>query len=281
MAKNTCFATLAVGDRYRAHARLLAEDIQQHAPGMAFVVLTDRPEDFAPYAHVIALKHQIQSVKGYHDKRFVLEAGLTRFETCIFLDSDVRILGAIRPDLELLPGITARISYSLVKRASEDVSPKVWGLITNTAEKLDIHVEEVQWLHEFMFAIKRQNGAEMEFLRYWQTLSYVFELAGIYQPESLVMGLAAAKAGLPIRPDYQDWFPFFKDKIEQVRLQKGQSTWEEKQIYFQSQREIEFPPRSLWQKAISKLMGKVIFFYRLLRLRIQAQQDPSVQRLVA
>lgn len=65
MAEKFCFCTLAVGNRYRTHARMLAKDIQQHAPDSTFVVLTDRPSDFAEFAHVMAFKHRLQSVKGY------------------------------------------------------------------------------------------------------------------------------------------------------------------------------------------------------------------------
>lgn len=73
MTDTFCFCTLAVGNRYRTHARMLANDIQQHSPITSFVVLTDRPNDFKNYSNVIAFKHRLQSVKGYHDKRFVIE----------------------------------------------------------------------------------------------------------------------------------------------------------------------------------------------------------------
>lgn len=84
MVKDFCFGTLAVGKRYRTHAIMLAKDIQEQAPNVSFVVLTDQPADFAEYKNVIPIKHRLQSVKGYHDKRFVIEKSFERFDTCIF-----------------------------------------------------------------------------------------------------------------------------------------------------------------------------------------------------
>ena len=84
MSEDYCFCTLAVGKRYRNHAKILAKDIQVNAPHVSFIVLTDEPADFQEYSHVIAIKHRLQSVKGYHDKRFVIEKSLERFDTCVF-----------------------------------------------------------------------------------------------------------------------------------------------------------------------------------------------------
>ncbi len=39
-----CFCTLAIGTRYRQHALLLAEDLEQYAPKPPFIVLTDKPQ---------------------------------------------------------------------------------------------------------------------------------------------------------------------------------------------------------------------------------------------
>ncbi len=102
---------------------------------------------------------------------------------------------------------------------------------------------------------------------------------GIYDGEGNVMRLAAAKAGLTIRFDSEDSFPFFKDKIEQVRVKAGQSNLADKQIYFQMHKEIEFPKRPILRKIVDKINRKVVFFYRLLKLRF-FNQNYDLQELL-
>ena len=52
MSKRLCFCTLAVGSRYRAHAQLLAADIQRDAPDIPLSVLTERTDEFIDFPHV-------------------------------------------------------------------------------------------------------------------------------------------------------------------------------------------------------------------------------------
>ncbi|MGB3636760.1 MAG: hypothetical protein WBA39_04095 [Rivularia sp. (in: cyanobacteria)] len=277
MSEDYCFCTLAVGKRYRTHAKILAKDIQENAPHVSFVVLTDEPADFQEYSHVIGIKHRLQSVKGYHDKRFVIEKSLERFDTCVFLDSDMRIIGLVPEKLEWLPGITARAGCSILKHNVETKKRPVFPLIKQIANKLDINVEETKWFHEFIFAVKKQGGKEQVFFKFWQDISYIFEMQGIYDGEGNVMGLAAAKAGLPIRYDSEDRFPFFKDNIEQVRVKSGQSNLAEKQMYFEMHKQIEYPKRSIAKKILDKITQKSVFFYRLLRLRFFLRHNSSLQ----
>jgi hypothetical protein len=262
-----CFGTLAVGKRYRNHGKMLAKDILKQAPNVSFVVLTDRPADFIEYQNVIAIKHRLQSVKGYHDKRFVIEKSLERFDTCIFLDSDVRIIGPVPEQLKWLPGITARTGCNILKHNTGTKLRVAFAVIEQVAQKLDINLQETKWFHEFMFVVTKQAGAEKDFLKLWQSISTVFEMQGIYDGEGNVMGLAAAKAGLTIRFDSEDSFPFFKDNIEQVRVKAGQSKLADKEIYFQMHKEIESPKRSILKKIVDKITRKAVFFYRLLKLR--------------
>ncbi|NJN07761.1 MAG: hypothetical protein HC874_02680 [Richelia sp. SL_2_1] len=267
MVKDFCFGTLAVGKRYRTHAIMLAKDIQEQAPNVSFVVLTDQPADFAEYKNVIPIKHRLQSVKGYHDKRFVIEKSFERFDTCIFLDSDVRIIGSVPEDMKWLPGITARTGCNIIKHNTGTKLRVELAAIEQVAQRLDINLQEAKWFHEFMFVVTKQAGAEKVFLKLWQNISKYFEMQGIYGGEGNVMGLAAAKAGLNIRFDSEDIFPFFKDNIEQIRVKMGQSNLADKQIYFQMHKEIEYPKLAIWRKIIDKITRQVVFFYRLLKLR--------------
>ena len=270
-----CFCTLAVGDRYRAHAQMLAEDIQTHMPSTTLCVLTDRPEQFARFPHVMAFKHDLQSVKGYHDKRFVLKKALSLFESCMFLDSDVRVLGSAVEELRWSPGITARAGSSLATRIQVITNQKELNVITEAAQKLNVDIQQAQWLHEFMFVMKRQDGLEEDFFELWQTISYFFELQGIYDGEGSVMGLAAARIGMTFDFFREDKFPFFKDNIERVRVKNGQSSLLDKQIYFDIHKQIESPKSFIWDKVRNKLIKKIVFYYRLFRLRIFAKQDPK------
>ncbi|YAG12693.1 Glycosyl transferase family 8 [Nostoc sp. DSM 114161] len=279
MSQKFCFCTLAVGDRYRTHARMLAKDIQQHTNATALCVLTDRPEYFKEFPHVLAFKHSLQSVKGYHDKRFVLEKALSLFESCMFLDSDVRILGAVTGKMNWPPGITARTGCNLLQHMANIKNPKEIQVIEEVAEKLNIDLHKVQWFHEFMFAMRGQNGLERNFFQLWQTISYLFEIRGIYHGEGYAMGLAAAKVGMAIAFDREDKFPFFKDNIERIRIKKGQSNPQEKQIYFEIHENIEYRNRSILRKISDKLIKKSVFFYRLLRLRKVARKDSDFHKL--
>ncbi|NET09151.1 MAG: hypothetical protein F6K16_31505 [Symploca sp. SIO2B6] len=279
MTDQFCFCTLAVGSRYRAHAHLLAKDIQTHSPNTSFVVLTDEPDEFRAYSHVLPLKHILRSVKGYHDKRFVIEKALEHSDACMYLDSDVRILGPVPTTMEWSPGITARTGCNILKHNTQDNQRGEFSIIQKVANKLGIELTETAWFHEFMFTVKKKAGAEVEFLKTWQTISYFFELNGYYDGEGNVMGLAAAKSGLPIQFDSSDRFPFFKDNIEKIRIKHGQSNQDEKQIYFDIHREIEYPKRSTWKKILRKIIGRIIFGYRWLRLRYFVVQDSSFSEL--
>ncbi|MFP4006952.1 MAG: hypothetical protein ACLFV6_02950 [Spirulinaceae cyanobacterium] len=279
MADEFCFGTLAVGDRYRKHAKLLAQDIQKYAPTQTLIVLTDRPQNFQEYSQVLAFPHQLQSVKGYHDKRFVLEKALSLFETCVLLDADVRIIGPVSTDLTWPPGITARAGCSLGKQLQDIRKPYEIEVIQKAAQHLNLDVDNVQWLHEFMFAMSRQDGKEQEFFQLWQTISYFFETQGIYYGEGYAMGFAAAKVGLDFGFDRSDWFPFFKDNIEQVRIKNGQSQRQEKQPYFDTHYQIEYPLRSVPQKVWAKLQKFIALYPRLWRLRKQKRQDIYYEKL--
>lgn len=272
---NFCFCTLATGKRYRTHAKILANDIQKHSPGTQFIVLTDKPIEFQEYSNIQVFYHKTQSIKGYHDKVFVLQKALELYDTCIFLDSDVRILGTVPADMEFLPGITARTGCNIIKHNSSgnNLKQKNLPLILELGQKLSINLEKTGWIHEFMFAFKKDNGKELEFFRLWLEISKIFEKKGIYNSEGSIIGLSAAASGLTIRYDSHDRFPFFKDLIERVRIQKGQSKASEKQYLFDIQNRIEYPQGSVWKKGVDKLTQQVVFFSRLLRLKFQSIQE--------
>jgi hypothetical protein len=279
-SKEFCFCTLAVGKRYREHAKMLAQDIQIHMPSTNLCILTDHPEDFQKFSHVLAFKHHLQSVKGYHDKRFVLETSLSLFESCMFLDSDVRILGSAVEEMDWFPGLTARAGCSLIKHMRTNIKDqREIELIKLAAKKLNIDLHLVQWLHEFMFVVKKQDGLEKRFFDFWQTISYFFEMQGMYHGEGYAMGLAAARVGMTFDFFRQDKFPFFKNNIEEARIKNGQVDLQEKQLYFDIHKQIEYPQRTIWEKINDKLTTQAIFYYRSLRLRKLVKKDPNFHKI--
>lgn len=279
MSQDFCFCTLAVGKKYRNHAQMLARDIETNGSGIPLVILTDKTDEFKQNSSILVFPHQLQSVKGFHDKRFVLARSLELFESCMFLDSDVRIIGTVPKDMEWLPGITARSGCHLSKHMKKWHSSPAIPVIQKAALKLRIDLETVQWFHEFMFVMRRNKGLEVDFFNTWKAISYFFEMQGIYHGEAYSIGLAAAKTGLTIQFFREDKFSFFKDNVEATRVKKGQSNPDSKREYWDSHRKIERLDRSIWKKGINKIINQTTLFYRLLRVRKLAQTDSDFEKL--
>ncbi|MEM6253680.1 MAG: hypothetical protein AAF821_12240 [Cyanobacteria bacterium P01_D01_bin.156] len=275
-----CFCTLAVGSRYRAHAKLLASDIQQYSTALPFVVLTDCPEDFVNYPNVVAYKHRLKSVVGYHDKLYVIERAISTFETCLFLDSDVRILGPIPPTIEFPQGLTGRFGCSILKHNKYTKVRPALSLIEASAEKLNLDLETVVWLHECLFVVRRQNGLEKQFLNYWKALAYYFQMHDIYNGEGNVMGLAAAAASLNVEFRRDDAFPFFKDVIEKERIKKGESSLDLNAPLFQTHKRIEYPHRLFHTKVIQKLQKQFGLYWRRQKMFAAATQNANFRILM-
>ena len=116
--KEFCFCTLACGENYRNLALLLAKDIKKYSPNTFFIILTDCLSDFSQQPNVLVFKYKQQSVKFYHDKRFAIAKGLSLFDSCIFIDADMRILAPVPqyPNWISEPGITARGCENMSKK---------------------------------------------------------------------------------------------------------------------------------------------------------------------
>ncbi len=280
-SKHYCFCTLAIGRRYRTHAKMLAEDMQRYAPTAAFILLSDKPDEFKQYPNVRAFSHRIQSVKGYHDKRFVIEKALSLYESCIFVDSDIRMLGPVPEDLPFLPGIVARYGCGIIKHNAIIKVRDSFKPIQEVARALQLNLEDVLWFHEFMFSVSRQQGKEKDFFRLWQSISYYLECRGVYGGEGNAMGLAAAKSGFDINFHRHDFFPSFKDNIHKEKIKTGKADSQAMAAELKIHREIEYPQRSLIQKVGRKVSQNATFYYRLLRLRVQASKDAQFRAFAA
>ena len=274
--KNFCFCTLALGKKYRALALLLAKDIEVHSPNTYFVIFTDCPQQFSKYPHVLAFEHKQQGVKCYHDKRFPIAKALSLFNSCIFMDSDMRILAPVK-DLQWLlsPGISARACIDISKKFAKGFLTKNKAEIKTfeVAKKatsqlnLDAQWENIKFVHEYLFAITKDSGKEIEFLRQWDTLANYFELNGIYHGEGIAIGLAACKARFPVRWSEMSGISFFNNIIEAVKIQKGQSNLDEISKYLEEHKKIINPKQSILRIKIDNLRQQIVVFYRFMKLK--------------
>ena len=256
-----CFGTLALGENYRALAKVLAKDIEKYAPKIPFVVLTDKPQQFANHANVLAFKHRQQSIGCYHDKRFVLAKALSLFNSCIFIDADMRILAPIETTLEYEPGITAHTVWTnILKHNKKQYEIK---LLFRMAEKLNLNLEEISFVHECLFIVTKDSGKEQEFLNQWNKIAPYFELNGFCRGEGHTIGLAAAKAGLMIKRDSMESISFFKDKLEINKLKKGKPSSNQILELLENQKKYEYPQRKLINKLINKI-NKIFIYWRCL-----------------
>jgi hypothetical protein len=276
--KNFCFCTYAGGEIYRSLAKNLINDINTYSPGTPLIIFTDKSEEFSQYNNVLVFKHQRKGVLHYHERRFAIAKALSMFNSCMYIDADVRICAPV-PDRQWLPGITARSCTNMVKHFQErmnstnpgsaDVSQK-FEFLKRMAQKLhvDIEIEKVTWIYEFLFVVTRDSGREIEFLKNWEKLALYAELNGLHKHPAYAMGLAATNAGLSVRPDVMEGLDFFDDRIEKVRIAKGESQPNTKFSYFEIQNKIENPNLSIFQKIIKKIVKYIEYFYHSIRLRI-------------
>jgi hypothetical protein len=284
--QNFCFCTLAFGKRYRDLAKLLAKDIEKYSSGTSFIILTDKPDDFQKFSNIQAFKHQATSVKFYHDKRFVVAKALSLFNSCIFIDADMRILAPVPNDMEWLkqPGITGRVCNLMPKQHAEAMTGNVekkfyreYQITKKAAEKLNLESEweNISYIYEYLFAVTKEAGKENDFLKQWELISPYFEINGVYQGEGNAVGLAAAKSNFSIRGDEMQGISFFKAQTEQVRIKKGQSKMEDMAIYFEQQQQLEYSERTLLQAIVEKAIKSIRMASISLSIRIKTLSNLS------
>ncbi|WP_190508571.1 hypothetical protein [Oscillatoria sp. FACHB-1407] len=275
-----CICTAAFGKTYRALAQNLVADVTQHSPEIPLIIFTDKPEDFKPSDTVLVFKHDHVGVLCYHERRFAIAKALSMFNSCMYLDADVRLCAPIPHDLQWQPGITARSCANMavhlnamLERAKSSDAPvvKAYGVIQKMAKKVGLNLEtdDLTWINEFLFVVTRDGGRELEFLDLWGKLAVFAELHGQHKGPAYAIGFAAAKVGFPIRHDVMPGVDFFDDRIEKVRILKGESDPTAKKQYFEAQKKIENRRLPVWKKAIAKLTKLQSYYYHSLRLRLQ------------
>lgn len=265
--KKVCFGTLALGDNYRMLASLLAKDLEKYAPTIPLVVLTEKPNYFSEQTNVIPFKHSQQSLGCYHDKRFVLEKGLSLFESCIFIDADMRVLEPINLEQEWKPGITAHTVWkNFYKHNKNEDEIK---LLKRMGHKVGLDLEDISFVHECFFVLNKDNGKEQIFLEYWEKMALFFELNNFCRGEGHTIGLAAAMAGIEIRQDVLRSLKVFKDKIELTNLKQMSVIPPEIQRCLDEQKRLEYPQRSFVQKIFKRLRKILIYSRCLMALKLK------------
>lgn len=262
---------MALGKNYCALGLELAKDLEKHSPEVSLVILTDSPKYFQDQSNVLAFKHRQISLGCYHDKRFVIAKALSLFNSCLFIDADMRILAPIPLNIQWQPGITAKIVWEDITKHNKN--PFEMRLLGQMAEKLNLKLEEVSFIHECLFVVTRDSGLELDFLKYWDKIAPYFELRGFCRGEGHTIGLAARKVGLPIRRDSMSEILFFKDKLELQAIKRGESNPLDKAEYFDKQRTLEYPDSSIFAKSLNKVKKVYYNLYRLLNLVITATMD--------
>ena len=213
--KSLCFGTLALGSIYRAHAQMLAIDLEEMAPKTEFLVLTDKIKDFLGHPNVYAVKFKQDALRvPYHDKRFVLREGLERHETCVFLDADMRVLDPVPDDLneQLMPGISTYFCSPWNQWAADHENHLTEiDLVRKAASALNIDISECIFVLEQVIAVKRHELRHYTFLDAWDRLARHFQQKKLHHGEGHAIGMAAAVAGLKIQQFRMLGDSLFKD----------------------------------------------------------------------
>jgi hypothetical protein len=211
-----CFCTLAIHAPYRQRARLLCAD----APEVPWVVLTDKPRDFAGLK-VRAIRHDptgpmavdylerlppIGAGRGdaaYHDKRFAFSYALENFDTAIFVDADSRIEALPTPGnfpggITVLPIVNESVAEHLERWGTwrQPAFAELARVLNGDADAL----RDARWCHEAVIAVTR-DGRESNFFEAWSLAADFLQSRGVYSGEGGVIGLAALRAGW--RVDYE------------------------------------------------------------------------------
>lgn len=266
-------------------AKLLAEDLQQFAPGYPFIIYTDRPHLFKSSTNVLAVKHSCRGVQPYNERRFAIWHALSISSSVMYLDADLRICAPVPQNLDFLPGLTARSCGSFQKHIQEQFhrNPKSSKLkhkkyvIERMAEHvgIDVNNPELKFINEFLFVVKADEGRELEFLKIWSELAIYADTLGMHKHPTYAMSLAAVKSNFPIHRSEMNGLDFFDDRIEKIKISKGQVTPEAKAKYFQQQNSIEQGDKNFLKRFFRLFVSKYSFLYNRTRVQIVSKISPS------
>lgn len=248
-----CFCGLALGKKYRSCAVNVARDLEKYHPGIQYLILTDEPRDFQDLSNVIAIKHIQDSIMfPYNDRRFAIEKALERYDMAIQIDTDIRLIKSLvfPEQFNNLDGVFGTIKN--LKAHLTRYQPENIPYYEKVAQKLDIDFENAPYVGEFIFAVGKNRKKEEEFIYYWGIIAKYLEIHRLHGADGPVMGLAAAKAGLPTYPS--EWSDMIeREFVEHLKFSSGKNKIQ----------------KSDWEK----LKFRVAYHYRLNKQRILALKD--------
>jgi len=256
-----CFCTLALGRNYCDLAKQLAHDLEQFAPESTLFILTDHPSIFKNVNNVDIVFHRKRSVVGYNDKLCVVKKALDRFDTCIFVDADIRILRPVQLDQAVFePGITAFRVYTWQYLKNELKAEKDKRKDTNTMSVLrkKLNLPYADWeipvVREFLFAITRCSKID-SFLRQWNDLAEICEKNRLFAREGYSIGLAGLLTGYPIYQNDFQRMHFFEPLMSLEDVNKGLMSQIEYESLEPSINLIKFPIKS--NSSVSRLWMRI------------------------
>lgn len=249
MSNDFCFSILALGTKYQILARKFAETLKEHSPKTVVVVGTDSPHVFQNIDNVIPFKLRKRGILHcYHDKLLVIEEALTKFETTVQIDADAVIVDSLPKSINPLPGLLASRVENLVSHVQK-YNPERLTLLCRLADKLQLDINTVSFVHESLFAVSGNDDKTSEFIRQWNRIARYLELHGVHAGEGNAIGLAAAKAKLKIIQ------PGWLEDINQAKHHIYASKWNS--------------ARTL----LSRSKDKMNYHYRFNKARIVALRD--------
>lgn len=293
-AEEVCYTSLALGRLYNQHALQLAKDIALFSPKIPFVALTDRPHLYKNLNGVLEIKHTPQSVGIYHDKLFCIKESLSRFNTCIFLDADCRLLGDFAQSRQWKPGITAKSCCSLQKHLTRNSKPqtvKAYELACQVAQLYRLNLEDARFVIEIAFIVSHIEDSISVFIQTWEEIRDTFESQGIFNGEGMAIALAALRSQLPIYHYNTGYFNtpeegiiLYKDKLYNRKIEFLSSEDKKLILTLESDRQkiINPFPNAWLNKALTSLEKLSLFLgkkIRFLKLKLKKNLLKTTQNL--
>ena len=251
MSKSFCFSILALKPKYQLLAKKFAQNLENKSPETTVVIGTDNPSAFNDCSNVFAFKLEKKGILHcYHDKRFVIEKALTKFDVAIQIDADTKIVSSLPESINASTGLAAVHIENLVEHAQK-YNPERLIYLRKLADKLDVEIESVSYIGESLFAVHADGDKTSEFLKQWDLTARYLELHRIHAGSGHGIGLAAAKAGLEISK------PSWLESINQAKRHLDAAAWKSN--------------KNLW----NSLSRRIDYHYRFNKARIFALKDFS------
>ena len=253
-SKNFCFATLAIRKVYRDCAKRLANSISKFSPGTKLIIATDNPKDFKDITNVMAFKHRQQSpLFPYNDKRWVIEKALQNFFTVVYVDADAQLINDFPDNITWPSGMV--VNHDTQRNFSEVVNkfcPQDMPLLTKVAKKIGLKssLEEIKFPSQSYYVLTKEQGKEKDFLKNWDLVARYLEVHCCSNvSDGYPIGLAMASV---------EWTPISTQKFDLQTIIKPQGS------------------RTTTRPATfsSKLMLKLLYQYRLTKIRLNALKAP-------